>query len=185
MGRELSKSHRQLTTTERMIKELEELRKNLELLLTMFALEKRMFDRLIRSYFRLWQTKSKADRTLILLSPDEREYLESELGLKRKFEYYEEQIDYAIRRYGELITINKMLRIVNKLDELGNELKVHLKDHDKGVQKALPKIKDIIRKKVGPVLFGSALIAADTHLANLPTVIGGFYIIYNATVLAK
>ena len=168
-----------------MIKELEEQRKDLELLINMFALKKHIFDRLIRQYFRLWQVKSESDKTLIVLPPEEKKYLESELGLKRRSEYYEEQMDYAIRRHGKLITIDQTLSLINKIDELGIELKMHLNEHNKGAQEALPKIKDILHKKVGPLLFGIALIAADIHLSSLPTVIGGAYIIYNATVLAK
>lgn len=182
----MSQSHRELATTiDKMIKELEEQRNDLELLINMFAREKHIFDRLIRQYFRLWQTKSEFDKTLVVLPQEEKEYLESELGLKRRFEYYEEQMDYAIRRHGKLITIDQTLSLINKIDELIIELKVHLNEHNKGAQEALPKIKDILRKKVGPLLFGIALIAADIHLSSLPTVIGGTYIIYNATVLNK
>jgi hypothetical protein len=122
---------------------------------------------------------------LIVLSQEEKEYLESELGLRRSFEYYEEQIDYAIRRHGELITIGQALSLINKIDRLVIELKVNLNEYNKGTQEALPKIKDILRKKVGPLLFGVALIAADIPLKSLSTVIGGTYIIYNAIVLNK
>lgn len=104
----MSQSYRGLTKTiDRMIKELEEQRKDLELVINLFARKEYIFDCLIRQYFRLWQMKSEIDQTLIILPQEERRYLETELGLKRKFEYYEEQIDYAIRRYGELITIER------------------------------------------------------------------------------
>lgn len=182
----MSQSYRALTKTiDRMIKELEEQRKDLELLINVFARKEYIFDRLIRQYFRLWQMKSEIDQTLIILPQEERRYLETELGLKRKFEYYEEQIDYAIRRYGELITIGQALSLLNNIDQLVIELKKHLNQYNKGAQEALPKIKDILRKKVGPLLFGVALIGADIPLESLPTVIGGIYIIYNATVLNK
>jgi len=186
LSKELSQSHRELATTiDRMIKELEEERKDLELLISMFAHKKHIFDRLIRQYFRLWQVKSEHDETLVVLPQEEKRYLESELGLKRKFEYYEEQIDYAIRRHGKLITIDQALSLISKIDELVTELRMHLNEHNKGAQEALLKIKDILRKKVGPLLFGIALIAADIHLSSLPTVIAGTYIVYNATVLNK
>jgi uncharacterized membrane-anchored protein YhcB (DUF1043 family) len=182
----LSQSRRELTTTiNRLIRELEEQRKDLELLISMFAHKKDIFDRLIRQYFRLWQVKSEHDETLVVLPQEEKKYLESELGLRRQFEYYEERIDYAIRRHGELITIDQTLSLVSKIDELVTELRMHLNEHNKGAQEALPKIKDILRKKVGPLLFGTALITVDVHLSSLPTVIAGAYIIYNATVLSK
>lgn len=182
----MSKSNRELTTKiDRLIRELEEQRKDLELLINMFAQKKYIFDRLIKQYFRLWQVKSEHEETLVVLPEEERKYLESELGLRRQFEYYEEQIDYAIRRHGELITIDQTLSLISRIDELVTELIMHLNEHNKGAQEALPKIKNILRKKVGPLLFGTALIAADIHLSSLPTVIAGAYIIYNATVLNK
>ena len=184
MHRELSQSHRELTETiDRMIKELQGQRKDLELLMIMFARKERIFNSLIWQYFRLWQVKSELDKTLVVLSQEEKKYLESELGLKRRFEYYEERMDYAIRKHGELITIGETLALVNKIDELVVELKMHLNEHSKGAPEALPKIKDILRKKVGPLLFGIALIAADIPSCSLPTMMGGTYIIYNATVL--
>jgi hypothetical protein len=127
--------------------------------------------------------KSERRKTLVVLSQEEREYLENALGLKRRFEYYEEQIDYAIRRHGELITIDHALSLISKIDELVIELRMHLNEYNKGAQEELPRIKDILRKKVGPLLFGIALIVADIKLSNLPTVIAGTYIVYNATVL--
>lgn len=182
----MSQSHRELTTKlDNMIKELEEQRKDLELLMRMFASKTNIFDHLIRQYFRLWIEKSKCGKTLVVLPQEERKFLESALGLKRRFTHYEEQLDYAIRRYGELITIDQTLSLINKIDDLIFGLKVHLNMYNKGSQEALPKIKDILRKKVGPLLFGTALIAADIPLKSLPTVIGGIYIIYNVTMLNR
>lgn len=182
----MSQSNKELTITiNKIIKELEERKKEFEFLFNMFAREEYVFDELIQQYFLIWKWRHEHGKAMVVLSEEEKAFLVSELGLKRKFEYYEERIDYAIIRHGELITLNKISSFIQQIDKLVIELQDCLKKHIRGEEESLPKIKDILRKKVGPLLFGVAMIGADIYLCSLPTVIAGAYIVYNATVLTK
>jgi hypothetical protein len=183
LSKESANSHSQIDYIQAQIEALKRQRERFERLMIILHHNQQVVDQLTIQYLELWEMKHELGLKLISLPQDERKQLEQTLGSKI-LEKYESLLDVSfthLMQEGKILTIEEMKTALAKIDAIIMELITYVNQIQQGKKVAIQSAKDIILKKVLPICFGLALIGADIPLKNLPTMIGGGYIIYTAS----
>ena len=184
MSKESTSLNSQIEWVQAYIEALKQQRQRFERLLTILRNSQQVLDQWTTQYLGLLEMKQELGLKLISLSQNERESLEEVLGSRALEEYYnlidESILQLVLER--RILTIAEMETALAKIDALIVELIACANRIRQGEKEAIHDTRDLIRKKVVPICFGLALIGADVPLQSWPTVIGGGYIIYRASI---
>lgn len=183
MSKEFANSHSQIDYIQVQIEALKRQRKRFERLMIILHNNQQVLDQWIIQYLELWEMKHELGLKSISLPQNERKQLEQTLGSKT-LEAYESLLDESLiqlMQEGKILTIAEMQTALAKIDAIIMELITYVNQIQQGKKVAIQRAKDIILDKVVPICFGLALIGANMPLKNLPTMIGGGYIIYTAS----
>lgn len=184
MSKKSANPESQIRYIEAQIEALKRQRQRFERLMIILRVRQQVLDQWTMQYFELLRMKHWLGLKLVSLPQNERELLEKVLGPKT-LEEYEHLIDESITRLmqeGKILTIAEMEEILGQIDALIIELMTYVNQIQQGMKTAIVTARNIILKKVVPIGFGLALIGVDIPLQSWPTVIGGGYIIYTASV---
>lgn len=184
MSKKSANLDRQIKCIKDWIEELKQQRHRFELLMIILRNSQQVLDQWTTQYIGLLEMKREVGLKLISLPQKERESLKEVLGSKT-LEEYDNIIDESISQLvseGRILTIAEMETALAKIDALIVELITCVNQIQQGEKAATRSAKEIILKKVAPIGLGLALVGVDIPSQSWPTVIGGAYIIYTASM---
>lgn len=184
MSKESTNPDVQIEHIKTLIEALKRQRKRFGRLISILRGSQEVLGPLIMQYIELCKMKQVMGHKLIQLPQDERRQLEQLLGSKtlETCETLSDETLAHLTQEEKTLTIEDMGTLLTQIDALIVDLLICIKQLKQRHEAALHKTKALIRKKVIPICFGLALIGADIPLKSLPTMIGGGYIIYSATL---